>query len=234
MVFSIIEPIIAFWGVPAVVYGALYYGMANISAIVAAIYALQYSPMARYYYKRYALSGAVDVISLNEVDRLSSCNVELVIPHGIYGIAAKIHGVQNLAGYCALFDRKLFWLSPGARWSANMLDMDPRPLTDETVKKLMSEKRNIMALPGGFVEAAGVTTNTELIYLGKLPYWMHRCRSTGYTYAEDFSYIRGFEVLRPIRYWYKYPTDKKHVGSTTTHLLPSRLCGYPCRPPLLD
>ena len=88
-----------------------------------------------------------------------------------------------------------------------MLDMDPRPLTDETVKKLMSEKRNIMALPGGFVEAAGVTTSTELIYLGKLPYWMHRCRSSGYT-------LRISLIYEGSRFY-----DQSDIGTSTRLML---------------
>jgi hypothetical protein len=187
MSFAIVEPIVAFWSgvaiIPAGVYG-IYHGTWMMYATLAVICGLQYttthSSHMRKLYQRYAMSGVEDIIYLNEVDRTDSRNVELVIPHGTYGIASKIHATTKLDGYCALFDRNLYRMSPGASWSARMLNLDPRPLTDTTVKQLMSENRNIFALPGGFIEASGVSTGTELVYLGKLPYWIYRCRSSGY------------------------------------------------------
>ncbi len=185
MSFAIIEPIVAFWSglvtIPAIFYGIHHRKYATLAAVGGLEYVTKRSSHARQFYQNYAVNAAENIIYLNEVDRSAFSNVELCVPHGSYGIASKIHTAKKLSVYCVLFDRNLYWLSPGASWSAQMLDLDPRPLTDSTVKQLISEKRNIYALPGGFIEAAGVSTGTELIYLGKLPYWMHRCRSGGYT-----------------------------------------------------
>ena len=96
MSFAIVDPIVAFWGgllaIPTVYYG-MFYDPWTVCAAAAGVYAVQYtatrSSHARHYYQRYTVNGAKDIIYLNEVDRTVSCVVELVIPHGIYGIASK-------------------------------------------------------------------------------------------------------------------------------------------------
>jgi hypothetical protein len=108
--------------------------------------------------------------------------VYLAGPHGIFGLGAKrLMGTALVSpGSVAMFDSTIYHTCPGATWSARVLGHPCAPLTHKSVSRLMGMGKNLMLLPGGFVETVGATGVVECIYIDKIPYYQKMCKRYGY------------------------------------------------------
>ena len=85
-------------------------------------------------------------------------------------------------------DATLQAISPIVSWTTALFGCIACPLRDTTIKALMSRSVDILVCAGGFVEAAGYSDTTEVVYSKQYTYWMKRCRENGYRLQLQLTY----------------------------------------------
>ena len=158
---------------------------------------------------RHAASSATrEIIVLDEVESLDTGPlVRMLVPHGSFCLAAMCDTVvQTEARFHLMIDATLCTVSPMTSWVGGLFGCTVGPLRDTAVKERMSHNVNIAVCPGGFVEAAGYSTNTEVIYTKQYTYWMKRCREHGYrlqlkVFYEGSRFYTQPGTMRNLRMW---------------------------------
>ena len=184
--FSIIEPLIVWGGMftyPLVVYTGYHQPIQTltVAAVVGCTLALTTrSDRLKHLYRRWSQRSRQDMIYLNEPVVTDQPVVQLCTPHGIVCVAGLMFAMEKLAGYHTLMDNLAYSSSPFVQWVGYMSGVVPDRLTNARVVQLMRQQCNIALFAGGFVELAGNTTVTEVIYTAKIPYWIKRCAQYGY------------------------------------------------------
>ena len=117
----------------------------------------------------------------------SSPEVILVFPHGFFcteGSSLASEWIHKHPGKYAIFiDRKLPLISPTSVLAARLAGFyRVDTLRHSNIQRVMPRgTESVVALPGGFVEAVGGTTNTQYIYTATVSYWLRQCKEYGYS-----------------------------------------------------